>query len=75
MEVPTRNFLDPITCTCPHPTLHWQHEDGHKEILSHVRILIPEKKIQDRSTVTRLSDNLKISNAPVLKQTNNKRGL
>jgi len=44
MEVPTRNFLDPVTCRCPHPTSHWQSEDGHKEILSHARILIPEKK-------------------------------
>lgn len=43
MEVPTRNFLDPVICRYPHPASHWQNEDGHKEILSHARILIPEK--------------------------------
>lgn len=63
MEVPTRNFLDPVTCTCPHPTLHWQREDGHKEILSHVRILIPEKKSK---TEALSQDSLIISRSQML---------
>lgn len=58
MEVPTRNFLDPAICKYPHPTSHWQSEDGRKEILSHARILIPEK-YQCRSVVTRCSDDFK----------------
>lgn len=58
MEVPTRNFLDPAICKYPHPTSHWQSEDGRKEILSHARILIPEKS-QCRRIVTRCSDDFK----------------